>query len=220
MFQDMEKQTTPEQRPIVQKIAVAHCVFDLIKPPSYAYFLLTPPASDLGVCHYAKLDYTPLFSADRKYLGKHSAVDLRPQQYMTLADDPCPPLNNDAYINADQVPPGVFASLMHFWQTIMTSPVALEGAAAQLTPQERHSYSYEMLQEMARDYKKQPATPWAIELSTNDLAFQRPHGDTLDYRVCVDSMCLAVDLTDQGWRIIRFDSFGLESPKPPAHLTK
>jgi len=205
-FADSESKVPANGKSWLHGAAVERCQFskDAVMG-SFAYTLLAPPQARGGVCYFSRLDITPMFSEDRKFLG-NDRPDRNgpwPPQQMVVAEPPCPLQDDKSYSYVEKVPPGVFRGLVLFWREAFASDTNMDAAMSWLSPEQRASDDYKNFRAMVRHRSGLAPQPFRIGLA--DSRLYTGH-ETTAYEIDVDYWHVEVDLTDQGWRILQLHS--------------
>jgi len=208
LFHAAERKIPPEAQTYFANMAVERCDYGAAAAMGrLAYAALMPPSAGGGVCYYSRLNITPVFSKDGKLLD----IDVPdrngswPVQRMMLAEPPCPRQDDKSYVQVEKISPGVFRSLMTFWQGVSGSEARLDDALSQLTSETRNKPEYRSFRAVVLNPRGRSLRPWSIRLGYIRPSYRDDGGNAALYEIDVAGFVVLVDLTDQGWRIQRIE---------------
>lgn len=173
------------------------------------YKIWLPPRYDAGVCHYSQIDISSSFVADRGYLGGGLpivGIVGTSDQRMMVAEAPCPKQDDDRYVGAHSLTPGVFRELMTLWARCSASEAAL---SALLAVPPGNTYARDDLENIKQqirnrnsDFLKVDRVGFAGSTNEPDATFD----------IWIDSnpggeIAISFELTAQGWRIVKVASW-------------
>jgi hypothetical protein len=174
--------------------------------------LLFPAQTDVGVCHYVAYDISELFSREGEYLGSLSQsgsnIWSRPYERMLISRGTCPRQDDDGYINANGISPGIFRMLISALARLASSPKEFDAAFAKLQKDEGTTKSY-------RDFRAYMQGRFGNSPAVIDVTFRPFQPGLLNtslYEVRVarglfGGWVLGFEFTDGGPKIIRMDAW-------------